>query len=474
MKKPSIKTITVRTLVTFLLVLAVIMLIITTLNFRALSKQALEDQALSYAELIRAGLTAHMKADIMDKRDYFLGEIQQLHQINKLTIIRSREVSAQFGKGRMNEHEIDSVDAIARSAFDTMKPVFELNEFSYRPTIRVVVPYIASPGGSLNCLACHNVTAGTVLGAVDIEIDATKYRNYSLTVIAVMLAISSLFMMLIVINTSRTIQRHVQGPLDTLVKKAINAYDKKEPVSLDQFNTKEFTNVANEINLFNSKIIAHQDLLQQKNEELIALNDEIENTLRDTVFSMGIIEEQRSKETSNHTRRVALYSQLLARKVGLSDSDVDLIAAASPLHDLGKIGIPDSILLKPGRLSDEEHEIMKNHTRIGYTMLSHSQRDILKSGAIIALQHHEKWDGSGYPQGLKGEEIHIYGRIIALADVFDALTFRRVYKEAWEPARVTAWFKEQRGKQFDPDLVDVFLENLDEFARIAERYPADQ
>ena len=471
--KPSIKTITVRTLVNFLLVLAVVMLVITGLNFRALSKQALEDQALSHAELVRAGLTAHMKADIMDKRDYFLEEIQQLHQINRLNVIRSNEVSNQFGRARAIEHEVDNVDAIARRAFDTMEPIFVLNEFSYKPTIRAVVPYIASPVGSLNCLACHNVAEGTVLGAVDIEMDASKYRNHSLVIISGMLIISFIFMVLILMNTKRTIQRHVQGPLDTLVDKAMDAYVKKEPVSPDQFDTEEFSNVANEINLFNSEIIAHQDLLQQKNDELIALNDEIEKTLRETVFTMGVIEEQRSKETSNHTQRVSLYSQLLARKLGLSDHDIDLIAAAAPLHDLGKIGIPDSILLKPDRLTDEEHEIMKNHTRIGYTMLSHSERDILKAGGIIALQHHEKWDGSGYPQGLKGEDIHIYGRIVALADVFDALTFRRVYKEAWEPVRVTSWLKEQRGKHFDPTLIDLFLESQDEITDITKRYPAD-
>ncbi len=471
--KPSIKSITVKTLVNFLLVLAAIMLIVTGLNFRALSKQALEDQALSQAELVRAGLTAHMKAGIMDKRDYFLEEIKQLHQVNRLTIIRSNEVSDQFGPGRAIEHEVNDVDATARKAFETMEPVFVLDEFSYHPTIRVVVPYVASPSGSLNCLACHNVTEGTVLGAVDIVMDASKYRNYSVIVIVGMLAISFVFLILILVNTSRTIQRHVQGPLDTLVDKTINAYEKKEPVCLDQFATKEFTNVANEINLFNSEIIAHQDQLHQKNEELIALNDEIESTLRETVFTIGVIEEQRSKETGNHTRRVSLYSRLLAGKAGLSEKEVDNITAASPLHDLGKIGIPDSILLKPGQLTDDEFEIMKNHTRIGYTMLGHSERDILKAGAIIALQHHEKWDGSGYPQGLKGEEIHIYGRIIALADVFDALTCRRVYKEAWELARVVESIKEQSGKHFDPTLVNIFLENLDEFSAITKRYPAD-
>ncbi len=471
--KPSIKTITVRTLVNFLLTMVIIMLVIAGLNFRALSKQALEDQALSHAELVSAGLTAHMKAEMMDKRGYFLAEIQQLQHIIRLSVLRSDVVNQQFGKGLTAEQDIENIDGTARQALSSREPVFDLHEFSYTPTIRVVVPYIASSSGSLDCMACHNATEGAVLGAVDIVMDASKYRNHSLMVIAGMLVVSFIFVMMILINTKRTIQRHVQGPLDTLVDKAIDAYEKKRPVSPDQFDTAEFSNVANEINLFNSEIIAHQDLLQKKNKELIALNDEIEKTLRETVFTMGVIEEQRSRETSNHTRRVSLYGQLIARKAGLSEREIDLIAAAAPLHDVGKIGIPDSILLKPDRLTDQEYEVMKNHTRIGYTMLSHSERDILKAGAIIALQHHEKWDGSGYPQGLKGEEIHIYGRIIALADVFDALTYRRVYKEAWEPLRVVEWITEQRGRHFDPRLVDLFLESQDEIAIITNQYPAD-
>ena len=472
MSKPSIKTITVKNLVTFLLVLSLVLLAITGLNLRSLSTKAIENQALAHAELVKAGLTAHMKADIMDKRDYYLQEIEELHHVTQLNIIRGKPIQEQFGEGNIWEKQ--EVDDISRIALDSSTPVYILNEFSLKPTIRVVIPYIATEEGSLNCLSCHQVDEGTVLGAVDIELDVTEYRNHSLMLLAIILIISIVFLILMRLNTSHTIQQHVQAPLETLINDAMKAYKKQQPLSEDTFSTKEFTSVANEINLFNSEIIAHQDLLKQKNEELVALNDEIESTLKDTVYTMGVIEEQRSKETNNHTKRVALYSRFLAEQLALSNKEIDLITTGSPLHDIGKLGVPDNILFKPGKLDDEERSIMENHTRIGYTMLCHSERDILKAGAIIALQHHEKWDGSGYPQQLKGEDIHIYGRIIAVADVFDALYSERVYKKAWELERIIDFFKDERGKHFDPALVDIFLSHTHEFVEIYKAHPSTQ
>ncbi|HGX94039.1 MAG TPA: HD domain-containing protein [Candidatus Tenderia sp.] len=274
------------------------------------------------------------------------------------------------------------------------------------------------------------------------------------------------------LNTRHTIERHVQAPLETLIDEAMLAYKKQKPLDEDIFSTKEFSAVANEINLFNSEIIANQDLLRSKNEELIALNNEIESTLRETVYTMGVIEEQRSKETNNHTRRVTLYSRFLAQQAGLSAQDVDLITTASPLHDIGKLGIPDEILFKPGQLTPEERQVMEHHTRIGYTMLCHSQRSILKAGAIVALQHHEKWDGSGYPQKLKGEAIHIYGRIVAVADVFDALYSERIYKESWPIEKIVAFFKQERGRHFDPEMTDIFLNNTEAFVAIYQQHPS--
>ena len=204
--------------------------------------------------------------------------------------------------------------------------------------------------------------------------------------------------------------------------------------------------------------------------ENIFLNKEVEDTQKEIIFTLGEIAEARSLETGHHVKRVAEIAKLLALKSGFSQEEAELLGLASPIHDLGKLGIPDAILNKPGKLTPEEFEIMKQHTRIGYEMLKNSQRPILTTGALIALQHHERYDGKGYPQGLKGEAIHIYGRIVALADVFDALSSKRVYKASWPLVEVVDYIKEQRGTQFDPMLVDVFLTHLDEIVAIRERY----
>ena len=200
------------------------------------------------------------------------------------------------------------------------------------------------------------------------------------------------------------------------------------------------------------------------------MNKEIEETQKEILYILGEVTEARSEETGNHVQRVSKYAKILAEKYGLSKKDVMLVTMASPIHDIGKIAIPDRILLKPGKLTPSEFEIVKSHTTIGYELLKNSNRDLLKSAAIIAHQHHEKYDGTGYPQGLKGEEIHIFGRIVAVADVFDALGSPRVYKKPWVLNDILAYFKEERGKQFDPKLVDILFENLDEFLEIKEKF----
>ncbi len=192
----------------------------------------------------------------------------------------------------------------------------------------------------------------------------------------------------------------------------------------------------------------------------LMLNEEIINTQREIVETLGEVVESRSKEVANHVNRVAIVSYILAVAVGLDEEEAIKIKMASPMHDIGKIGIADNILLKPGHLSIDEFEQMKAHTTIGRDILGSSDREILKAASIIAYQHHERWDGEGYPQGLKGEEIHIYGRITSIADVFDALSEKRIYKEAWSEEKVLDYFREKRGKQFDPNLVDLFFENL--------------
>ena len=204
--------------------------------------------------------------------------------------------------------------------------------------------------------------------------------------------------------------------------------------------------------------------------ELVTLHNEIEETQRELIYKLGEIGETRSKETGNHVKRVAEYSKLLALLSGLSKEEAELLKYASPMHDIGKIGIPDSILNKPAKLTADEFEIMKTHSSIGYEMLKGSNRPILQTSAIVSNEHHEKWDGSGYPSGLKGNNIHIYGRITAIADVFDALASDRPYKKAWDNEKIFALFTEQKGIHFDPNLVDLFFNNLEAFLVIKEKF----
>ena len=204
--------------------------------------------------------------------------------------------------------------------------------------------------------------------------------------------------------------------------------------------------------------------------EAAMLYEEIIATQKDVIFSMAEIGESRSKETGNHVKRVAEYSLILAKHYGLPENECEILKMASPMHDIGKVGIPDAVLKKPGKLNAEEWEIMKTHSELGYDMLKNSNRQILRSAAIVAGEHHEKYNGTGYPNGTSGEDIHIYGRITAVADVFDALASDRVYKKAWELEKVLDLFREEKGKHFDPKLVDILLDNLDEFTVIKDNF----
>ncbi|MGB5866449.1 MAG: response regulator [Arcobacteraceae bacterium] len=242
-----------------------------------------------------------------------------------------------------------------------------------------------------------------------------------------------------------------------------------------------FTNVAKDGSLYfvetiaypitniDGEVVEHLQLMHDIT-ELRNLHKEIEETQKEIVYKMGEIGESRSKETGNHVKRVAEYSKNIALLYGLSAEDAEILFTASPMHDIGKVAIPDSILKKPGPLTDEEFEVMKTHAEIGFEILKGSTRKVLKAASIVSHEHHEKWDGRGYPRGLKGEEIHIFGRITAIADVFDALGSHRCYKKAWEDSEIYNLLQEQSGKQFDPKLVDIFLENKAIFTEIRDKY----
>lgn len=202
----------------------------------------------------------------------------------------------------------------------------------------------------------------------------------------------------------------------------------------------------------------------------IYLNQEILDTQKEIVRMLGEVVEFRSKETAFHVIRVSEIARILGIASGLDQMEVDELYYASPMHDVGKIGIPDSILLKPGKLTEEELQVMRTHTEIGYNILRASNRKLLKTAATIAHEHHEYWDGSGYPQGLKGDQISIAGRILCVTDVFDALCSERVYKEAWSVDQALEYLKKNRETMFDPDLVDLFFDNLDKIMEVRKKY----
>jgi response regulator RpfG family c-di-GMP phosphodiesterase len=204
--------------------------------------------------------------------------------------------------------------------------------------------------------------------------------------------------------------------------------------------------------------------------ENVHLEENVRSSQKEIVYRLGEIVEKRSKETGNHVKRVSLYCELLAQLLGLPNEEVETIKLASPLHDIGKIATPDAILNKPGKLNDQEWNIMREHAQKGGELLAGSNIHLLQAASIIASSHHEKWDGSGYPDGASGTNIHIYGRITALADVFDALANKRCYKPAWSTPDVIDFIREQRGKHFDPELVDLLIENLSSFSIIGQTY----
>jgi putative two-component system response regulator len=212
--------------------------------------------------------------------------------------------------------------------------------------------------------------------------------------------------------------------------------------------------------------LASQAVVAIENAEL---TEDLKQAHLDTIFRLGVAAEYRDKETANHIKRMSQYSTLIAEGLGWGEEKVNMILRSSLMHDVGKLGIPDGILQKPGRLTPEERHFMEYHTIIGGNILKGSKATILRQSRIVALTHHEKFDGTGYPRRLKGEEIPIEGRITILADVFDALSSKRVYKEALEEEEVLRILREGRGSYFDPKILDVFLANFEAVCAIQNR-----
>ncbi|HQF54482.1 MAG TPA: GAF domain-containing protein [Fibrobacteria bacterium] len=200
------------------------------------------------------------------------------------------------------------------------------------------------------------------------------------------------------------------------------------------------------------------------------LDEELSKAHQETLFRLSTAAEYRDKETSNHIKRMSHYSRIIAKEYGLPKDDVMSIYASSPMHDVGKIGIPDHILQKPGLLDPEERALMETHAIIGAHILKDSNVAVVRQAAVVALTHHEKFDGTGYPRKLKGRNIPLVGRICALADVFDALSSKRCYKEPWSEDKVMTFLQTQKGKHFDPEMVDCLLKCMTEVRDIQVRH----
>lgn len=210
--------------------------------------------------------------------------------------------------------------------------------------------------------------------------------------------------------------------------------------------------------------------LQQALEWLERSEKELRLSREETIQRLAIAAEYRDSSTAQHIQRMSHYCEVLARRYGLSPDRCDLIRTASPMHDIGKIGTPDHVLLKPGKFTPEEFKVITQHTEIGYRILAGSDSELLKVAALIAWTHHERYDGTGYPRGIKGNEIPLEGRIVAIADNFDALTTQRVYKPAYDFDHAKELMLKERGKHFDPDLLDIFFDSMVDIKRIYDQF----
>ncbi len=225
-------------------------------------------------------------------------------------------------------------------------------------------------------------------------------------------------------------------------------------------------NKRKELEATHKQLMKYADALNNNVLELKLKNKELQEAYLDTIHRLVLAAEYKDPDTSGHIKRMSRYSVFIAKNFGINSDECQNILYAAPMHDVGKIGIADGILMKSSRLTEEEFRVMKSHTILGANLVKNSNAQILKFARQIAISHHEKWNGEGYPKGLSGEKIPLVGRIVALADVFDALTSRRPYKDPYPIETACEIIKKEYGQHFDPDVVDVFLKNIDEVIKI--------
>jgi len=425
---------------------------------------------------------------------------KKLRSLNYLTIEHSINKNATYDLSKLNKEIVDTINKIKYNPLiqkhtqiikeiEIIKSnISEINEIASTYKENIIKDYKSGIYFILG-LALSNDIINEELLKLDIKIqnifklNVEELQKFILLVKAIMtifIILIAIFMLYINIKVKKSIlsqlknlQYGVTSFFDLLAR------NRDELTYLDTSTNDEISQIAKIINdnmntsknlIFTERETTNkiEQKIKEATQEIQNLNDEVEATQREVILTLSIIGEERSNETGYHVMRVAEYSLILARLAGLSLEESTLIKSASPMHDIGKIGVPDAVLNKPSGYTPAEYEIMKQHPTIGYRMLGHSNKPILKAAAIISYEHHEKWDGSGYPQGLKGEEIHIYGRITAIADVFDALGSDRVYKKAWELKDIYDLFEKESGKHFDPTLVDLFLDNLEYFIAARE------
>ena len=454
--------------------------------------------------------------DIIDKNNYSKTEVQKasntiihlLHQIDYLTINNAITKMENYKEKSQQIYEKIASNLSQVEKSDYLKEDKEAKEIIN--TIRTRIQGYTVIASSLPEEVQEDSTDGLYaimalssasqrimqeLEILNHKIDAIakeriKTLNQNIFYIKVLSITFIALLFAFLLYTNKLVLSSILSRVEVLKEEILSFFDllskkRKDVVHMTQEGNDEIAEIAHIIdkNIHIATDILKQErantqIIEQKvkeaTKELKELNNEIEATQREIVFTMGAIAEERSKETGDHIKRVAEYSLILARLYGLSLEESLLIKNASPMHDIGKVGIPDAILNKPGKFTPEEFTVMKTHAEIGYKMLKYSNRSILKAAAILAYEHHERWDGKGYPRGLKGAEIHIYGRITAIADVFDALGSDRVYKKAWPLKKILALFEEEKGKQFDPLLTDLFLNNLEHFLAAKEMIEGDE
>jgi len=251
---------------------------------------------------------------------------------------------------------------------------------------------------------------------------------------------------------------------------AVDYIHKPINAAILQARVKTHLALHNQANHLEQLVSSRTSELEHSKQMLKAAKQAIANSRQEIIYRLGRAAEFKDNETGMHVIRMSHYTRLLASQLDKSELFVEELYNAAPMHDIGKIGIPDQILLKPGALNNEEYKIMQEHPLIGADIIEAGQQGVLKLAHSVALTHHEKWDGTGYPAGLKGQEIPLEGRIVAIADVFDALTSERPYKTAWSVEKSVNFLKEQRDKHFEGVLVDKFLSIMPDIIKIKEQY----